>query len=155
MSSTLDNTKVSATLRRLFEDVANDKARIGQLRDKYVREGVISADEDLKQLVVRMSKEDYTALYTGMLSGLYMAIKPEFGKLLYMLAVARSATHIVEFGTSFGVSTIHLAAALRDTSGTSSAGAGKLITTEFEPAKVAQARLNLEEAGLADLVEIR
>jgi predicted O-methyltransferase YrrM len=55
----------------------------------------------------------------------------------------------VEFGTSFGVSTLHLAAALRDN------GGGQLISTEFEPAKVAQANANLAEAGLADLVEIR
>jgi DNA-binding transcriptional LysR family regulator len=42
----------------------------------------------------------------------------------------------VGFGTSFGVSTLHLAAALRDN------GGGKLITGEFEPAKIARARAN-------------
>jgi len=55
----------------------------------------------------------------------------------------------VEFGTSFGVSTLHLVAALRDN------GGGLLISTEFEPVKVAQARANLTAAGLDDLVEIR
>lgn len=56
---------------------------------------------------------------------------------------------IVEFGTSFGISTLHLAAALRDN------GGGRLITTEFEPSKVARARGNLTAGGLIDLVEIR
>jgi predicted O-methyltransferase YrrM len=56
---------------------------------------------------------------------------------------------IVEFGGSLGVSTIHLAAALRD------GGGGTLITTEIHPAKAAAARRNLTEAGLADLVELR
>lgn len=55
----------------------------------------------------------------------------------------------MEFGTSFGVSTLHLAAALRDN------GGGRVISTEFEPTKVARARANLCAAGLHDLVEIR
>jgi predicted O-methyltransferase YrrM len=56
---------------------------------------------------------------------------------------------IVEFGTSFGISTLYLAAALRDN------GGGHLITTEFEPSKVERARNNLTAGGLVDLVEIR
>ncbi len=74
---------------------------------------------------------------------------PEFGRLLYLLAATRKARQIVEFGTSFGISTIHLAAALRDN------GGGKLITTEYEASKAERARKNLDAAGLLDLVEIR
>jgi predicted O-methyltransferase YrrM len=55
----------------------------------------------------------------------------------------------VEFGTSFGISTLHLAAALRDN------GGGRLITSEFETSKVARARENLAAGGLIDLVDIR
>ena len=44
---------------------------------------------------------------------------------------------------------LHLAAALRDN------GGGRLITTEFEPSKVARARENLTAGGLIDLVELR
>jgi predicted O-methyltransferase YrrM len=66
-----------------------------------------------------------------------------------MLARSCGARSIVEFGTSFGISTLHLAAALRDNRG------GRLITSEFEPSKVARARGHLAAAGLADLVEIR
>ena len=66
-----------------------------------------------------------------------------------MPALALGAQHVVEFGTSFGISTIHLAAALRDN------GGGRLITTEFEPSKIDRARQHVEEAGLTDLVEIR
>ncbi|WP_350973236.1 O-methyltransferase [Serratia ureilytica] len=54
-----------------------------------------------------------------------------------------------QFGTSFGISTLHLAAALRDN------GGGRLITCEFEPSKAVQARNNLTEGGVVDLVEIR
>lgn len=66
-----------------------------------------------------------------------------------MLARACKACSIVEFGTSFGISTLHLAAALRDN------GGGRLISTEFEPSKIAQAQDNIAAAGLSDLVEIR
>jgi predicted O-methyltransferase YrrM len=59
------------------------------------------------------------------------------------------AKAIVEFGTSFGISTLHLAAALRDN------GGGRLIASEFEPTKAARARENLSAGGLLDLVEIR
>jgi len=66
-----------------------------------------------------------------------------------MLARTSRARTIVEFGTSFGISTLHLAAALRDN------GGGRLITSEFEPCKVVRARDNLEAGGLVDLVEFR
>jgi predicted O-methyltransferase YrrM len=80
---------------------------------------------------------------------LYLPVSPTTGRLLYMLARASGARSIVEFGTSFGLSTIHLASALRDN------GGGRLVGSEFEPAKVARARENVAAAGLADLVEIR
>ena len=53
------------------------------------------------------------------------------------------------FGTSFGISALHLAAAMRDN------GGGRLIGSEFEPSKIQRARENLAAGGLSDLVEIR
>src|SRR5262249_3286765 len=91
---------------------------------------------------------DYHFLY-GHLKEFYLAVSRETATLLYMLARSCRATSIIEFGTSFGVSTLHLAAALRDN------GGGRLIGTEFEPAKVEQARANVTAAGLSELVEIR
>lgn len=66
-----------------------------------------------------------------------------------MLARAIGAQSIIEIGTSFCITTIHLACALRDN------GGGKLIGSEFEPSKTKRARQNLEAARLSDLVEIR
>ena len=77
------------------------------------------------------------------------AVSRETGALLYLLTRAKKARSIVEFGTSFGISTIFLAAALRDN------GGGRLIGTELERSKATRARANLAEAGLADLVDIR
>jgi len=94
------------------------------------------------------SKTAYRDLY-GRLKDAPLAVSRETGMLLYMLARSSRARTIVEFGTSFGISTLHLAAALRDN------GGGRLITSEFEPSKAARARDNLSAGGVIDLVEIR
>lgn len=78
----------------------------------------------------------------------YMAVTKEEGKFLYLIAKAVNAVNIVEFGCSFGISTIYLAAAAND-------NGGKVITTDIEPNKVAGTRKNIEEAGLSEYVEIR
>ena len=79
---------------------------------------------------------------------LYIPVSPEGGRLLYALVRAARPATVVEFGTSFGISTIHLAAAVRDN------GSGGVISTELNAAKAAQARANLAEAGLSDWVTI-
>ncbi|WP_343717224.1 class I SAM-dependent methyltransferase [Inquilinus sp.] len=94
------------------------------------------------------SKTEYLDFY-GRLKDFPLAVSREAGALLYMLARGCGARSIVEFGTSFGISTLHLAAALRDN------GGGRLITSEFEPSKVERARANLSAGGVLDLVEIR
>lgn len=79
----------------------------------------------------------------------YLPVGREFGNLLYVLARSIRAETIVEFGTSFGISTIFLAAAVRDQ------GSGRIITTEFSPEKVERAKKNLQAAGLEEWVEFR
>lgn len=105
----------------------------------------VSRDEQARLM---RSKTDYADLYAR-LKDYPLPVSRETGMLLYMLARSGGAKAIVEFGTSFGISTLHLAAALRDD------GGGRLITSEFEPSKVVRAQANLAAAGLADLVEIR
>lgn len=77
------------------------------------------------------------------------SIQREQGELIYLLCRAQRATRVVEFATSVGMSTLFFAAAMRDN------GGGKVIGSEIVPEKVAIARQNLAEAGLADYVEIR
>jgi predicted O-methyltransferase YrrM len=105
----------------------------------------VSGDERRRLMT---SKTDYRELYDK-LKDFALPVSRETGKLLYLLARAGNARSIVEFGTSFGLSTLHLAAALREN------GGGRLITCEFEPSKLAIARENLAAGGLSDLVEFR
>ena len=79
-----------------------------------------------------------------------VALDPDKARLCYLRCRAVGARRVVEVGTSFGVSTIYLAAAVRE-----NGADGIVIGTEWEPAKVAAARENLRRAGLADVVEIR
>jgi predicted O-methyltransferase YrrM len=79
----------------------------------------------------------------------FMAIAPEVGRLIYLLVRSRRPALVVEFGASFGISAIHVAAALRDN------GIGRMITTELCTAKASRTAQHLAEAGLDDLVEIR
>jgi predicted O-methyltransferase YrrM len=79
----------------------------------------------------------------------FICLDPGQGVFCYLLARSLGAKRIVEFGTSFGVSTIYLALAVREN------GGGKIIGTEIVPEKAARAREHLREAGLLDFVEIR
>src|SRR5580765_281995 len=79
----------------------------------------------------------------------------------YHVCRALRAQRVVEAGTSFGVSTIVLAAAVRDNlrHEPSSAGGGGhrglVIGTEYEPEKASLARQHFAEAGLTDLIDLR
>jgi predicted O-methyltransferase YrrM len=137
---TLASPAVTQVLERLY--AAAERA------DRPLREQRAGLSPAERKAIFEAQQADYRATYERMREA-YIPIDREFGTLLYVLACARQAKTIVEFGTSFGLSTIQLAAALRDN------GGGRLVSTEFIPSKAEAARKNLEGAGLADLVEIR
>lgn len=134
--TTLTTAPMAPLLDRLFQeaDAATSPAMAVLTRDERER--------------LMHSKTEYLGLYR-LMKDLWLPVSRQTGVLLYMLARGIGARSIVEYGTSFGISTLHLAAALRDN------GGGRLITSEFEPSKVARARQHLSEGGVIDLVEIR
>ena len=83
-----------------------------------------------------------------------IALERDKAEFCYQLCRALRATRVVEAGTSFGVSTLYLAAAVRDNL-RGDGGTGVVIGTEHEPRKAAIARANFAEAGLSDLIDLR
>ena len=137
MTTTLHSPPVASLLTHLFADARKTDAAV------LVPFSALPADERRARL-----DRDPRAFYASVAEA-YLPVSEELGRLLYALARARRARTVVEFGTSFGISTVHLAAALRDN------GGGQLITTEYEASKARRAKEHLTRAGLVDLVEFR
>ncbi len=132
----LSSPRVAQVLDRLFAEADASEPAMD----------AVVAGTDVSTMIT--SRTGYREFY-GLLKEIPLPVSRETGGLLYSLVRATHAQAVLEFGTSFGVSTIYLAAALREN------GGGSIITTEFEASKVERARKNLTEAGLIDLVEIR
>ena len=143
----LSSKRVAETLDKLHADAdAADRDFTAEMVAHFEASG--ETMEEAVGKLIAAEQANYRTTYRDHADH-FLAVSKAYGRFLYAIARARKATRIVEFGTSMGISTIYLAAALRDN------GGGRLIGSELEPTKVARARANLEAAGLADLVEIR
>ncbi|MFI5709521.1 O-methyltransferase [Kribbella sp. NPDC051620] len=130
MTNTLHSPAVQKVLDRLFEDAKRD-------------DDVRTAGGDGFSYESATAQERADAL-----ADIYMPISAAGGQLLYSLVRAARPTTVVEFGTSYGISTIYLAAAVADN------GTGQVLTTELSATKIAAAQANLNEAGVAAPVTI-
>jgi predicted O-methyltransferase YrrM len=130
MANTLDTPQVQSVLGRLFAAAARDHEN----EPETVTPGWLASASARKR--------------ADALEAIYMPISEQGGRLLYSLVRAIRPATVVEFGTSFGISTIHLAAGLTDV------GAGQVLTTELSSAKITAAGTNLAEAGLDQVVTI-
>lgn len=137
--TTIATPRFAELTDRLFTDDQRTRAVI---RQKY------EAMTPAEQKALFGPGADYQEFYSQA-KDVHLAVSRQTANLMYMLARSMGAVSAVEFGTSFGVSTLHLAAALKDN------GGGRVITSEFEPSKVDRAQANFEAAGLADLIELR
>jgi len=107
-----------------------------------------AVDRYIADLVVKPDAALASALEKSDAGGLpQIAVAPNQGKLLMLLARGIGAKSILEIGTLGGYSTIWLARALPKD--------GKLITLEFEPKHAEVARGNLARAGVGERVQIR
>ncbi len=75
-------------------------------------------------------------------------VEPDTAQLLTVLLRATCTRALLEVGTSNGYSTLWLADAARSTG-------GHILSVDVDPERSAEAGLNLERAGLRDLVELR
>ena len=105
--------------------------------DRYITDLLVSEDSGLD-----------AALRASDAAGLPpIAVTPNQGKLLELLARMQGASTILELGTLGGYSTIWLARALP--------AGGRLITLEVEPRYAEVARANIARAGFGEVVELR
>jgi len=116
------------------------------------KEKLKALHSDAKKDFFRMSKGLVKAAFRPIqpkdLANVYLPISQIQGEDLGQLIVEHDCKQVIEFGTSFGISTIYLADAVRQTG-------GKVITTELIESKANTAKLNIKEAGLSAFVDIR
>lgn len=136
-ASSLRSQPVKGVLDRLHAEARGDRWRFLALAPRILH-GVVTRRDFWSEVMTPAS-----------MSGCYIPVSREQGELLYLTARAIGARHVVEFGTSFGISTVYLAAAVRDN------GGGLVIGSEIEPSKQRQAEANLAEAALAEVSEVR
>ena len=104
--------------------------------ETYFKELIPARDELLLELEAEAERENIPI------------VGPLVGELLFILAGAIKAQHILELGTATGYSAIYLARGCETVN-------GRVVTLEHDGLKAARARQNFEKAGLADRVEIR
>ena len=129
MTTTLQDSRVASTLDRMY---AESKSQMSLLRE---RRGTFDRPMTTQERTEAMSE-------------FYIPVTPEAGRLLYSLVRATRPATVVEFGMSFGISAVHLAAAVRDN------GTGRVVTTELSDTKIAAAKQTFAETGLDDLITI-
>ncbi|MCE0766567.1 O-methyltransferase [Pseudonocardia kujensis] len=123
-----------------MSESAQDGARDGDVWgrvDDYLEAALLPEDPVLAAALARNAEAGLPAI----------DVSPVQGRFLHLLARIAGARRILEIGTLGGYSTIELARALP--------ADGTLVTCEYSPEHAAVARANLEQAGLADRVEIR
>ncbi len=105
--------------------------------DTYFSNLLVHADAILENTLKRCKQAGLPEIH----------VAPNQGKLLQLLSFSVQAKRILEVGTLGGYSTIWLARGMR--------AGGKLVTLEYEPAYAKVAEVNINEAGLSNVIEIR
>ena len=107
------------------------------LKAKY--DGVKVAKALAKRIITKVKPADVGTAY--------LPISQEQGEYLYQIICEKNFKTIVEFGTSFGISTLYLAEGVKQTG-------GHVITTEIVPEKCKEARNTFKKAGLDNYISL-
>jgi predicted O-methyltransferase YrrM len=137
----LNDPKLERLLDRLHQ---RSDAQTAAIREHY---------EERDKSVDR-GPEDQAALTKTFLADKLYALDRDKAEFCYQICRAIDARRIVEIGTSYGVSTLYLAAAVRDNV-RGAGGSGVVIGTEYEPEKARSARAHFSEAGLSGFIDLR
>ena len=136
-----DHPQIAAVLTRLHEAAAADKWKIIPRLPRYFWA------KSTRRLGNKSTQH-------RLFSDLYSAVTPERAAVLYLVARAVRARRIVEFGSSFGISTIYLATAALENFPGQTASAAQVVGSDMEERKVAEATKNIAAAGLSGIAKI-
>lgn len=136
VTNSLKTDPIQSLLHSLHQDAKGDKWQFAKLIPRFVS-GKIKGQSFAEILTPEVLKK------------VFIPVSPEQGEFLYLTARSLSARRIVEFGTSFGISTIYLGAAIKDN------GGDWVIGSEIEPSKQEVAIESLRLAGLAEISQVR
>ncbi|MYJ96334.1 MAG: methyltransferase [Proteobacteria bacterium] len=125
----LDNRSWQEELERLQAAAGGDRVRWQRRKPRNSGER-----SDAPDRLIRMGE-------------FFLAVSTEEGRLLYLLARTARARYVVEFGASYGVSTLFLGAAAAD-------NGGRLVTTEVHPDKCRAIRKTLRKVELDPVVTL-
>ena len=134
--SVMTDAKVQGLIDGLQEQSRAQEAETGRYFSERAKKGELSWD-------------GLDADANRFMADKLVALEPIKAEFCHLVCRSLRATRVVEVGTSFGVSTLYLADAVRAN------GGGTVIATEYEPAKAAAARETFAAAGLADLIDLR
>ncbi|MGI5378946.1 O-methyltransferase [Streptomyces sp. CA-251387] len=133
MTSSLFSPQVSTVL----EHIAFEQQRVDEIEQPKLL-------EKIRRRATPWTPEELVAACAGG----YYAAPAAIGRMLYTCVRAIRPQTVFEFGTSYGFTAIHIAAALRDN------GSGTLYTVDLHAGKCAAARDNLKAAGLDEHAEV-
>ncbi len=136
MQCSLFDPQVKVVIDRLHADSKGDNKGFLKLGMSMLGDIIFKRTPSLEKEIHRIRK-------------LYLPLTREQGIFAYLVARSINAKRIVEYGTSFGISTTYFAAAVKDN------GGGIVIGSELNPEKHAIASQNLADAGLSEFVDIR
>jgi predicted O-methyltransferase YrrM len=122
---------------------------VAELLERLHREADAQTPELRKRVAAIAKNEQTPEAWFQELRDFYLPVSREQGRFLYQTVRAVRPERIVEFGSSFGISAIYLAAGLRDNA------RGILVGSELIDQKAATARRNLSAAGLDEFADIR
>lgn len=103
---------------------------------------------DIVKAMKGFAKAAFKPIAPSNFKDVYLSISKEQGEGLVELIKSNDVKNIVEFGTSFGISTLFLALGVLETK-------GSIITTELIESKAQKAMENFQNAGVSDLIELR
>lgn len=124
--NTTQSSRIQITLDQLFKDSKYDHIR----------------------MIKGVAKSVFRPVQPNDFEHVYLSISKEQGSDLVALIKQRNFKNIVEFGTSFGISTLFLAQGVQQTG-------GHVITTELIASKAQKAIENFQKAGVSHLIDVR